>query len=123
MLANIPEKLTSLREGEAVFIEDRPEALERIRNLVYGWAFATGLRGVFKISKESPTRLRILRKVLPSPTIIKEGDFTTIERFVMEELLEVLDEEVAIQKIKDSSLSPGEFDIALKEWKRVQGVA
>lgn len=119
--------LTSLKEGDSVVFSDPTQAgSDLLRRNIYAWLFVNGLRGVFKISRETPKRIRVLRKVLPRPTIHSvERAFGPAQEFVLDCLLNIASEDEALACIRrgiaEGRLPVEDMEETLAEWRAKVG--
>jgi len=122
ILTPILERVTSLMEGEGVTFESKP--VGELLYALYSWRHINDLKQVYKICKESSTTVRVIRRT-STPSILPEGDEAEQaqrrgEKFVHDELIDVLNEDEA-RKLIGENLSLEEAEYALDEWKRING--
>jgi len=119
-LSPIREQLDSLAEGEGFSLRDTPSAIDELRNLLYTYFSIEGIKSCYRIRRESPISLRIVRIPIPRPRIVKDKPPSPIEEFVLSELIHEEKEEEVLGIIHDK-LAPESRDKALAFWKEVSG--
>ena len=124
-LAPLEEKITSLEENKFLILEDTPEAMKRFRYHLYTWLFVSGIKDYYRVKQLSPEKIMIIRLGRPRTPQIKESALSSVEAFVKEELLEVLEEDEARERLKkailDGELVFEDYDRGVEEWRRVNG--
>uniref|UniRef100_A0A6H2A0N8 Uncharacterized protein n=1 Tax=viral metagenome TaxID=1070528 RepID=A0A6H2A0N8_9ZZZZ len=128
---DLPETVASailaLAEGDSILLsEPSPTGSEKLRQAIYGWIWVNGLRGAFRIRRESPTHLRIYRKTELHTLIHRvEKAIGPEQEFVLNNLLELEEEKdtlFAIQKgIAEGRLAPDSALRVLEEWRAKVG--
>jgi hypothetical protein len=120
LLAEIIPALKSLRAGKALLIEDpSPPRIDQIRSHLYTYFSESSQKQYFRTIRESATTLRIICQDLTKSTLTV--DFSSVEIFVMENLLECesFDEASAITRsaLTAGEISDVEFLAIMKEWE------
>lgn len=120
-LGPIIPRIEALRPNEILTLTDAsPESTERLRSWIYGWMFLSNLKPYYRVRKISPTSLVILRLPIPAPRIETEG--SEVSDYVRDHMLEIGDEQSALDHLRCSGREPAFILAALNEWKRVMGV-
>ena len=114
-----------MRGGESFVITSPSASIERIEYWLRCWLFVDGHpKGTFRISRESPTSIRILKRYGTEGRVTEDNTGDGI-RFMLDYLLEVPTEDKAIALLqaarKEGKLGPEQFLRALAEWRRVVG--
>ena len=119
------KRLPALAEDQTITIgATSPQALSQLRFLFYSYLHLTGQKRAFRVRTVSHRELSIRR--LPandnfSFSVEKNHSFSSIEQFVREHLLDLLDEEQVQALCAEHGLSSEDTHLALSEWRRVQG--
>ena len=125
LLQPFVEKLLELAAGESIVFTDTPANLNIFRNHLYTWRHVNQLQQHFKLFREGPTRIRVMKRAAPRPRILETLEFSSVEKFVMDELLEILTEEHALELIRkgidEGKLRASDSFAILTEWRRIQG--
>ncbi len=81
-------------------------------------------KGTFRISRESPSTLRILKRFGTKGEVTEDNTSDGV-RFMLDHLLEVKEEEDVITILQEArkkgELGPEQFLKALSEWRKVVG--
>jgi len=122
LLRPIMEKLDSLPEGGGVTVSLSRGSLEHVRNLLYARLAREGLRGVFRISREGSTGLRIVRRET-AEVVIKEDEPPEAlwETFVLQQCIEDEQESEVERKAGEAGFGPIEIAKAVGFWRRLVG--
>ena len=126
VMRGLGEKILKLKGGEVLTLEDSEEALNRLRSIIYTWLHANGIKKFIVLKRETPLRLRIVKKVELSPKVVDVGgEYSIIETFVMDNMLEVEDASEA-QSIINDAIASDELRLedssrVIEEWQRICG--
>ena len=120
--AELTNAVLALAEGSSLLLsEASPAATDVLRRKLYEWFFQNSLRGVFKIQREAPTRLRVVRRINLRPEIVFPA-LSTTEEFVCNNLLDCETEEEASVRVRkaltDGQLTFGQVEEVLAEWRK-----
>lgn len=116
----IAEKLSTLKEYETLLLKDSPQAIDRLRHLLYSWLYESGQKSNFKLMRRGPEQIEILRKgtIKPQVQIVDK-----VSDFIRDHLVELEDESDVSQRIREAVsgnvLSLEEGARALTEWQRI----
>ena len=118
--------IMALEEGSSLLLQDTsPKGLRQLRDAIYTWLHTNNIKHFYRVSSETPTKLRILRRHRSSAHIVEDRPFNEIETFVMDNLLEITSIEEATELIKQAviakTIDKDLIPAIIREWKRVQG--
>jgi len=118
--------IMALEEGSSLLLQDTsPKGLRQLRDAIYTWLHTNNIKHFYRVSSETPTKLRILRRHRSSARIVEDRPFNGIETFVMDNLLEITSIEEATELInkafEEGKLQQIQLSAVVAEWKRVQG--
>ena len=88
VLAPFLPSLKGLGQGKSFVLEDNPESVDTLRYYIYSWLHLNSLKELYQLRRETPNRLRILRRAIPDPRIVSLEATSDVENFVKSELLE-----------------------------------
>ncbi len=121
------EKMQRMRGGENFIITSPSSSIKQIEYWLRCFLFVDGYpRGAFRISRETPTTLRIFKRFgIGAEGKITEDNTEDGIRFALDHLLDVKTEEEAITILQAArekgELGAKQFLQALEEWKRIMG--
>lgn len=120
ILSEFAPALSKLKPGTTATLEhDDPTALAKRRYLLYSWLHIENLKEEFTIKTLSPTSILIIRKSLSRAKLkIQKNEF---EEFVLENLIDVVSEEKALEVIRNHFPNADDQLSAYNEWKRITG--
>lgn len=116
----IAERLSTLKEYETLILKDAPQAIDRLRHLLYSWLYESGQKSNFKLMRRGPEQIEILRKgaIKPQVQVVDK-----VSDFIRDHLVELEDESDVSQRIREAVsgnfLSLEEGTRALTEWQRI----
>lgn len=119
LLKGIVEEITTLEEGHSLGLQSAN--IDELLYALYSWRHINGLKKEYRISRESPSSIRVLRRATTvrvfrsSEDALRKG-----VDFVHKELLDILNREEALFRIKEA-LRPEEAEYAIEEWDRING--
>ncbi len=126
VLMPILPKLKGLGEGESFVLEDNPESVDILRYYIYSWLHLNSLKEIYQLRRETPQRLRILRKAIPDPRIVSLETTSDVEDFVKSELLEAETKDEAAEiigkAVEENRLSADHIDPVMSEWRRINAL-
>ena len=118
----IAQKLACLQAGQSLHINDEPEAIKRLRYVIYAWLYETGQKPNFRIIQPAPSALQVLKRAVMKPQLTVEDK---VQDFVECNLIEVDDESEAARRIREAvqskSIDAEQAVRAMQEWSRIQG--
>ncbi len=124
-ILSFTQKMLRMKGGDSFVITSPSTATKQIEYWIRCWLFVEGHpKGDFRISRESPSTLRILKRY-GSKGEITEDNTSDGVRFMLDHLLEIGEEEDVIillqEARKEGKLGPEQFLKALSEWRKVIG--
>ena len=124
-ISSFTQKMLRMKGGDSFVITSPSTATKQIEYWIRCWLFVEGHpKGDFRISRESPSTLRILKRY-GSKGEITEDNTSDGVRFMLDHLLEIGEEEDVIillqEARKEGKLGPEQFLKALSEWRKVIG--
>ena len=112
-------QIVSLKPGEGISLETQDSG--ELIYALYTWRYLNDFKEAYRISKESPTSIRVLKRAnAPKVQMVDESSKQKGVSFTQETLIDVLSEEEAKRIIK-ANLSAEEGVHAFEEWKRING--
>ncbi len=124
-ISSFTQKMLRMKGGDSFVITSPSTATKQIEYWIRCWLFVEGHpKGDFRISRESPSTLRILKR-FGSKGEITEDNTSDGVRFMLDHLLEVKEEDEVVVLLqaarKEGKLGPEQFLKALGEWRKVVG--
>ena len=119
-------KMEGMRGGESFnIISPGHHSTRLVESWIRSWLFVEGYpKGTFRISRESPTTLRVLKRYGTEAKVVEDHTSDGV-RFMLDHLLEVKEEKEAITILqtarKEGKLGPEQFLKALGKWRKVMG--
>ena len=111
-------RIESLRPGDSLPLQGTKEAIKACRYQIYAWMHSLSITHLYKIRTMSPELIIITRRVKHTLKIAYSGPPKQLIEFVALELAEILDEDEAIQRIRES-LPKTQWIQAADEWRRL----
>jgi len=111
----------ALEPGQSLTIEHKDKrALEYRRYLLYAWLSPkhSNKKELYRISTLSPDRFQVVRRNADSAIV--HQDTTSAEQFVIDHLLDVVDDDLALSIIRKYCKEPAEQIIIYREWHKKQ---
>lgn len=121
LLNPIAERLSCLSGGEETTVEHKdPRTVDELRTLIYAWLSPahTNQKSLFRLRRLGPTKLLISRK--HSDGVIIRSDSTFVEDFFTKHLIDILNEEEAIEKIRQIEPELSNRIELLRYWRSKQ---
>ena len=124
-ISSFTTKMLWMKGGDSFVITSPSLATSRIEAWLRSWLFVEGYpKGTFRISRESPSTLRILKRFGTKGEVTEDNTSDGV-RFMLDHLLEVKEEEDVITILQEArkkgELGPEQFLKALSEWRKVVG--
>ncbi len=121
------DRILALKEGESTLIKDNsPSTTQTSRYYLYAWLRINNMKSVYKIRMETPTSFRVHRKLIPSPQAVEVDKYSSVEKFVMDNLLdtEIWEEALPIveKAMLDQEIDSADFDEIKSEFWRINGL-
>jgi len=118
--------IMALEEGTSLLLQDSsPQSRRHLRDALYTWLNTNNIKQFYRISSEGALKLRILRRPTSSARIVEDIPFSTVETFVMDNLLETDTLEKAMKIIAkgvvEEVISKDLVPALISEWRRIQG--
>ena len=126
VLAPFLPRVKKLKDGESLVLEDTAENIATLRYYLYTWLHLNSLKEIYVLRKESLTQMRILRRSIPTPKIVSVESLSSVEEFVMNNLLDtetpIEASDIITTAIANGKLSPDHLEDAMSEWRRINGL-
>ncbi|KKK98044.1 hypothetical protein LCGC14_0739550 [marine sediment metagenome] len=118
-------KMERMKGGDSFVITSPSLVTRRIEYWLRCWLFVEGYpKGTFRISQESLSTLRILKRFGAEGKVTEDHTSDGV-RFMLDHLLEVKEEKEVVTILqaarKEGKLGPEQFLKALGEWRKVVG--
>lgn len=119
IIAPVLARLTETLEGYAITVRDTPKELSIVRTLLYSYWHFDGTKKHYKITQESPTTFRIVKRAMPQPrTPVEQAPPSPVEEFVLDHLQDEVDPEVVAGRLRDT-FGPKDVLEGVKLWRRL----
>lgn len=116
-------QVEKMKPGGIVTVEHKnSRELERRRYLLYAWLspFHSNLKELYSVKSISANAFVVIRKDT-AKAVVKTMEEDSCALFVMEHLLEVVDEQKALEVIYKNCSNASEQERIFNEWKRING--
>jgi len=113
------EAAQRLKPGQEVSVKfASPEFTTKVRFWIYSYLHINNLKSIYTLRQISPIKF-VIRRNEEERGVVIEPPLNLAENFVIECLLDVVEESEALRCITESDLSDQSKLHALSEWKRI----